>query len=733
MRRPFIHLLLLVGAVTSAALCGPAAATIEPPGITVLGSGYTGEPFLLGDDVVLESHSTVDVVRDYALLPQPTIAGWLDHGATGWWQQVVADGGLGVAIRDPRNTAVNGFCVLDLADPHAPAIVSQLSGMDFDSVWLHDGAATFSSGTLLVTYDLAQPSVPVFTAANVAGDCEGGRWFSAVGSSLYFVDHAAALGALDVSDPRHPAPLATIPLAADRLDAVAAGPGVVYGLVATGAQLDLVTWDVAFPAAPVEVGRRTLGSGAGLRGLALVSDGQLLLASASDGVVRAFGLATPAAPAPGWTLARRGDRLVLSDSRIFVREGADLYVYERTAFDVLPAAPVMRSDAPELSSYEGRGPVLVGQLDEPASRLVPIDVSDPLAPRVGAPLALGGGGLLAYAGGIGARSEDPTTCRLLDLNDPTHPVLGAAVQIPGAELLAYDLLSPRLLYIAVGWPETQQLMCDVSDPLHPGPLVPVPDSSPRFATDRYLLCGDIDNLRLWDIQNLTAPVLLGTLDFPGRGAGAMQVWADHAYVATSVNGQQRDLRVFDLSDPTAPVQVAALPRTTGARRLDLHGNRLYVSEYRGFSVYDLADPGQPELIGTGVAPYNAVAGFGIAGNVTFITAWFLAVRNDGLSPAAVPRPAAPVAVTLAPAWPNPCNPATSLSFTLDAERELALSVYDIRGRHVTDVTQGLFAAGAHEATWNGTDTSGASVAAGVYLLRLHGAGVEAATTVTLIK
>lgn len=733
MRSPTAFLLLLVTAIAVTVLAGSAFATGVPPGITVLGSGFTGEPFSLGGDIVLESYDTVDIIRDYALPPQPAISGWLDHGATGWWRQLVRDGSLGVAVRDPRNTSISGFCVLDLGDPYAPVTIGELTGMEFDSAWLRGTAATLSSGTLLVTYDLAQPAQPAFTAANLVGDAEGSRWFSAVGNTLYFIDHAAELGALVVTDPAHPALQALFGLPGDRLDALVAGDDVLYALVSSGDRLDLVTLDAGTPAQPVVVAQQILATGSGLRGLALVCDGQLLLASATDGVVRSFGLADPWAPAPGWTLAHRGDRLALSASRAFVRDGADLYVYERTAFDTAPPAPLVRSDLPEFATYGGRGPVLVGQLSGATYDLATIDVSDPSAPRAGAPFDLGTRGHLAYADGIGAMLEGDRTCRLLDLRDPLQPALLGAVAIPGDSYFTYDLLSPRLLYLTMDGAATEAGMCDVSDPLHPGPLLPVPDYSPRLATDRYLFCGELENLRIWDIGDPGAPVLRGTLDFPGRGAGLVQVRGDHAYVVTSLNGYDPDLRAYDFSDPAAPVQVAVLPHITGARRLDLHGNRLYASGFRGFSVYDLADPDDPQLLSRIETPANANSGFGTCGNVSFVSGWLLAVRNDGLSPASAPRPDARAAIALSPAWPNPCNPATTLSFAVDAERELALAVYDIRGRHVVDVAQGRFAAGTHQATWNGTDAAGAPVAAGVYLLRLHGPGVEAATTVTLVK
>ena len=72
------------------------------------------------------------------------------------------------------------------------------------------------------------------------------------------------------------------------------------------------------------------------------------------------------------------------------------------------------------------------------------------------------------------------------------------------------------------------------------------------------------------------------------------------------------------------------------------------------------------------------------------------------------------------AWPNPFNPQTTISFTLDESQPIELSVYDVSGRLVRQLDSGVREAGTHAISWDGRDRTGAGVASGIYLVRLSG-------------
>ncbi len=85
----------------------------------------------------------------------------------------------------------------------------------------------------------------------------------------------------------------------------------------------------------------------------------------------------------------------------------------------------------------------------------------------------------------------------------------------------------------------------------------------------------------------------------------------------------------------------------------------------------------------------------------------------------VERMEIPLAMELHPAYPNPFNPRTTISYELPGDSRVELAVYDLNGRLVKRIRSGeTEVAGRHEAVWFGQDESGQEAASGVYLYRL---------------
>lgn len=65
-------------------------------------------------------------------------------------------------------------------------------------------------------------------------------------------------------------------------------------------------------------------------------------------------------------------------------------------------------------------------------------------------------------------------------------------------------------------------------------------------------------------------------------------------------------------------------------------------------------------------------------------------------------------------YPNPFNPITNIQFSLKAESQVSLMIYNVRGQRVNTLIQEEMQAGYHSVIWNGTDDAGKSVSSGVY-------------------
>ncbi len=69
-------------------------------------------------------------------------------------------------------------------------------------------------------------------------------------------------------------------------------------------------------------------------------------------------------------------------------------------------------------------------------------------------------------------------------------------------------------------------------------------------------------------------------------------------------------------------------------------------------------------------------------------------------------------------YPNPFNPETTISYTLDHEDEVAVDIYNVRGQKVRTLVRGSQNEGSYQVTWSGDDSTGQPVASGVYFCRL---------------
>ncbi len=74
----------------------------------------------------------------------------------------------------------------------------------------------------------------------------------------------------------------------------------------------------------------------------------------------------------------------------------------------------------------------------------------------------------------------------------------------------------------------------------------------------------------------------------------------------------------------------------------------------------------------------------------------------------------PRIATLLPNYPNPFNPTTNIPFELNTNTHVTLRVYDVHGRLVANLVNGLISAGKHDVAFNG-----AQMSSGVYLYELN--------------
>jgi hypothetical protein len=79
-------------------------------------------------------------------------------------------------------------------------------------------------------------------------------------------------------------------------------------------------------------------------------------------------------------------------------------------------------------------------------------------------------------------------------------------------------------------------------------------------------------------------------------------------------------------------------------------------------------------------------------------------------------------------YPNPFNPAAKISVDIPpgSQEETSPRIYDLRGKLVKILVEGVLSPGRHTPVWDGTDRNGVPVGSGIYTYKLS-SGVEEET------
>lgn len=140
----------------------------------------------------------------------------------------------------------------------------------------------------------------------------------------------------------------------------------------------------------------------------------------------------------------------------------------------------------------------------------------------------------------------------------------------------------------------------------------------------------------------------------------------------------------------------------------------YVARWDGHQWHPMGSPLNNQV--KTIIPYNNTLYIG--GNFIGPNETAMYIATWGEPQIDEPETPAPVSFALNQNFPNPFNPTTTISFSLAAPSAVQLGVYDVGGRLVRTLANGVHDAGAHEIQWDGRNANGAPVSTGVYLYRL---------------
>ena len=84
-------------------------------------------------------------------------------------------------------------------------------------------------------------------------------------------------------------------------------------------------------------------------------------------------------------------------------------------------------------------------------------------------------------------------------------------------------------------------------------------------------------------------------------------------------------------------------------------------------------------------------------------------------------------------YPNPFNPITLLEYDLPKDELVNITIYDMKGRMIKTITNGLKTAGYKSVQWNATNDRNETVSAGVYLYSIQAGEFRQTKKMVLLK
>ena len=88
---------------------------------------------------------------------------------------------------------------------------------------------------------------------------------------------------------------------------------------------------------------------------------------------------------------------------------------------------------------------------------------------------------------------------------------------------------------------------------------------------------------------------------------------------------------------------------------------------------------------------------------------------------------------LAQNYPNPFNPSTQIPFTIKTSGTVIIKVFDLQGREIITLFDGIKQAGSHSISWKGKDQSGNLMPSGTYIYQINSNGFSKSKKMQLLK
>jgi hypothetical protein len=458
-----------------------------------------------------------------------------------------------------------------------------------------DHYAYIGIGSSIVTLDMTNQSQPKPVSRTdipgyVVDLCVGGDLLFVTNGTIYGMDAQDGLYIFSLSNPEVPVEigLCSTPLLAVGVD-VSGG----YAYVADEV-VGIRIIDISDPGNPVETGQCTASSAP----LDVKVEGGIACIATHYAGLDVFDVSNPANPTlqGSYNPGNESFSVALQWPYAFLANGAGGIRVIDVSTTTNPSEVGALDDGSGIWSVTlGSAYLYAADYWDEGVRV--IDISNPLNPVLTGICDMPGTPTGAAVMGNVIISGVSSGARIIDVSNPSKPRIVSGYYAPGD---AFHLTHYGNALYVTDWDLGFHIV-DMLDPAFPicrgyydsG----VPEMNERIDVNGDVACFTMYyyGLRIFDISNPSAPQELGSFSEPNNAEG-VKIAGNYVYVADdSFSG----LRVIDISNPANPFQAGACVTGTNLVDIEISGNQAYVTcDFDGLRIIDISNPIAPVLVGT---------------------------------------------------------------------------------------------------------------------------------------
>ena len=280
---------------------------------------------------------------------------------------------------------------------------------------------------------------------------------------------------------------------------------------------------------------------------------------------------------------------------------------------------------------------------------------------------------------------------------------------------------------------------NLADPENPVDVISVsaPNIHDVYARNDtvYVAEGYAHSFSIFDLSDKENPQLLARVSVPNAGY-VHNIWPtdDGTHVMTTEETTGKTVKMWNIEDMDNIEMVGEnLGVNNLAHNTHIMGDFAYISHYTaGVTIVDISDPTNLiEVARYDTYPLNDNSSFqGCWGAYPFTKNWMVfASELEGYltvlqftetdTTVFVDKPRQiPNKLVLHQNYPNPFNPRTVIHYDVPETAQVRLVIYDILGRNIRTLVNGVQEPGYKTVTWNGADDGGRPVSAGMYIVTM---------------